>query len=65
MTEQAAPTPQTDRAEHPDLINCPKCGAEQEDLDGFGVLYCEACGFCTHASVNGDICGLCGAEVKR
>lgn len=42
-----------------DMIECPKCGAEQEDFDGFGVLYCEKCGYCTHASVDGNVCGLC------
>lgn len=46
-------------------MTCPKCGDEQEDLDGFGFLYCEKCGHCTHASVDGDICGLCKATVKR
>ncbi len=47
---------------------CPKCGAEQEDHDGFGVLRCEKCGYCTHASIDGGKCGLCGerpAETQR
>jgi hypothetical protein len=42
---------------------CPKCHAEQEDRDGFGVLHCQACGFCSHASVDGGICGLCGTRL--
>lgn len=47
-------------------MTCPKCGDEQEeDLDGFGFLYCEKCGYCTHPSVDGDVCGLCKATVKR
>lgn len=41
-------------------IECPQCGQEQEDFDGFGVLYCPECGFCTHASITGDRCDLCG-----
>jgi hypothetical protein len=47
------------------IVVCPQCGAEQEDFDGFGVLHCNACGFCTHASEHADstgryTCGLCG-----
>lgn len=43
----------------PVLVSCPKCSALQEDFDGFGVLYCEKCGYCTHASIDGNVCGLC------
>lgn len=39
---------------------CPKCGAEQNDFDGFGIVYCPACKFCTHPSRDGDVCGICG-----
>jgi ssDNA-binding Zn-finger/Zn-ribbon topoisomerase 1 len=46
------------------MVICPKCGAEQQDLDGFGVLHCPKCGYCSHASVTGDICGLCGQKVS-
>ena len=47
------------------FIECPRCGAEQEDFDGFGVLYCESCKYCTHPSSDGDgkgnmVCGICG-----
>jgi hypothetical protein len=45
------------------IVECPKCGAEQEDLDGFGVVFCPACGYCTHPSRDNDICGLCGKRV--
>lgn len=45
------------------IMECPQCHAEQEDHDGFGVLYCEQCGYCVHASVDGDICGFCGKEL--
>ena len=38
---------------------CPSCGEVQEDLDGFGVLKCEHCDYCSHASINGNVCGLC------
>ena len=45
------------------FVECPKCGADQQDLDGFGVLFCAACGFCKHASITDDICGFCGKKV--
>lgn len=41
---------------------CPKCHAEQADLDGFGVLYCEACGYCLHPAVADGKCELCGRD---
>lgn len=47
------------------IIACPQCGAEQEDHDGFGVVYCEACGYCTHPSLTGNICDLCQATIPR
>lgn len=46
------------------LTACPRCGVWVPDLDGFGVLYHEACGYCQHASVTGDRCGLCGEVVS-
>lgn len=47
------------------LVNCPRCGAEQEDCDGFGVVHCEACGYCVHPAATGDICDICGADVTK
>ena len=48
------------------VIRCPRCGAEQEDFDGFGFSYCPECGYCIHpASVkvgNKWICEVCGKE---
>ena len=46
-------------------MTCPRCGAEYEDFDGFGVVYCEACGFCRHVSRSGAgpgrwVCDCCG-----
>ena len=43
---------------------CPKCKRWQPDLDGFGVLKCEACDYCSHASAflddaNRLTCDLC------
>jgi hypothetical protein len=55
---------EAEEQEEPVIVCCPQCGAEQEDLDGFGVLHCPLCGFCTHISVTGLICGLCGAKVE-
>jgi len=45
------------------LVDCPKCGADQEDLDGFGVVFCVACGYCQHLSRDNDICGICKKRV--
>lgn len=42
---------------------CPRCGEWVEDLDGFGVLAHEACGYCSHPSCDGDVCTLCGDAV--
>ena len=36
-----------------------KCGDITDDLDGFGVLYCEKCGYCEHSSITGDVCDFC------
>lgn len=47
------------------LVNCPRCGAEQEDYDGLGVIHCEACGYCVHPAATGDICDICGADVTK
>lgn len=48
-----------------DTVRCPKCGDEQPDLDGFGFLICDACGYCTHPSSSAPIgeqlrCDHCG-----
>lgn len=40
---------------------CPNCKVMHVDYDGFGVLYCDACGYCKHPSVTGAKCDLCGA----
>lgn len=48
-------------SEDPVIVACPKCNAEQEDCDGFGVVFCERCGYCTHSSITGDECDFCGA----
>ena len=39
---------------------CPQCGAEYEDFDGLGVLHCDSCGYCKHASVTDGQCDYCG-----
>lgn len=50
------------------IKECPKCGQEFLDFDGLGVLYCEECGFCKHASQSEKdgkwTCDYCGEEVK-
>jgi methionyl-tRNA synthetase len=50
-------------------MQCPKCGYEDEDFDGFGFIgQCQKCGYCNHPNKmleNGKwICGICGKEVK-
>ncbi len=42
------------------LIECPRCGAQQQDFDGFGVVHCPACGYCTHPSATDGTCDICG-----
>jgi hypothetical protein len=49
-----AETPQT---------QCPKCGEWLDDLDGFGVLRHEKCGYCSHPSVDDGECNLCDQKV--
>lgn len=44
----------------PVIVLCPKCGAEHKDYDGFGVLYCEACHWCSHPDRYGGVCQICG-----
>lgn len=49
---------------------CPKCGAEQLDMDGFGLLACPTCGLCTHSSATSNaaremVCDACGAVVGK
>jgi hypothetical protein len=41
------------------IMKCPNCGAPQEDHDGFGVLSCAVCGYCTHPSLTGGVCDIC------
>jgi excisionase family DNA binding protein len=52
------------------LVTCPKCGEDREDLDGFGVLACEKCGYCTHPHLDGDgrgsmVCVICRFAERR
>lgn len=54
--------PMTDEPLDPAPISvCPKCGALVEDLDGFGVLAHDECGYCSHFDVYGNACRVCGA----
>lgn len=43
-------------------MQCPRCGDVRADRDGFGMLYCHACGWCDHPSVTGDVCDACGGD---
>lgn len=44
-------------------MECPKCLADYIDYDGFGVLYCERCGYCKHASIIDGKCLCCGQSI--
>ena len=45
----------------PDLLSpCPKCGSLVEDLDGFGVLIHDECGYCSHPDSYDGRCRHCG-----
>lgn len=62
----SAPKPQPpviDDYDAPVIIECPVCGAEQEDFDGFGVVHCPTCGYCTHPSSQGGVCDICGKVI--
>ena len=54
-----------DETEYP-IVYCPRCGAEQVDMDGFGFLACiPGCGWCTHPSGTNGQCDLCGERYER
>lgn len=54
-----------DNAENYPLVECPSCGTMHTDADGFGVQFCEVCGYCTHPAADGDVCQLCGGIIKK
>jgi hypothetical protein len=33
------------------VVACPLCGEEYDDIDGFGLLRCEDCGFCQEGAM--------------
>lgn len=39
---------------------CPRCGHREDDYDGFGMLACDECGWCSHPDRYGGVCGICG-----
>jgi hypothetical protein len=47
----------------PPQSQCPRCHAWQSDLDGFGVLKCDRCDYCSHASIDGHVCTLCNQQI--
>lgn len=63
-------------ADQQPTMTCPRCGAEEPDHDGFGMVahtkpaYPNGCGYCSHPSRDGDgqggwRCGICGdVEVR-
>lgn len=53
-----------DAAEEATSSICPKCGGSVEDLDGFGVLIHDPCGYCSHPDSYGGHCRHCGATTS-
>jgi len=45
--------------DHSPKTQCPRCEKWVVDMDGFGVLAHEECGYCSHPSRTGDICDIC------
>lgn len=48
---------------------CPKCRTWQDDFDGFGVLKCQHCDYCSHPSADKQEnglwrCGVCERLVE-
>lgn len=44
-----------------DILICPQCGEESEDVEGFGaVFHCEDCGYCVHPATTDGVCDRCG-----
>lgn len=52
------------------MMKCPRCGVEEPDYDGFGMLahvkpaFPNGCGWCSHPSRDNGVCGICG-DVER
>jgi hypothetical protein len=44
------------------IAYCPRCLAAVVDSDGLGVPCHKPCGYCTHPSMDGTTCQVCGAE---
>lgn len=62
----AAPAPSDDYPTY----TCPRCDRVRVDMDGFGLLACPDCGYCTHTSSSSDasgnmVCDLCGQVVGK
>jgi ribosomal protein L37AE/L43A len=58
--------PDDDYPEH----TCPICSKVSVDCDGFGLLACPYCDYCTHPSSTSDragnmVCNVCGQVVGR
>lgn len=48
---------------------CPTCKTLQQDMDGFGVIHCDHCGYCTHPELDEDeagnwVCTICGDVIE-
>ena len=46
------------------VVVCPWCHREQRGDPCAGLVKCD-CGFCTHPSLTGDVCDICGMTVKE
>ena len=52
----------TDEDDAIETTECPKCGHEMPDDDGFGFVYCDNCQHCAHPSYEGGVCTICGED---
>ncbi len=56
-------------ADQPMMV-CPRCGVEEPDYDGFGMLahikpaFEKGCGYCSHPTRTDGICGICGDDAR-
>ncbi len=57
-------------ADEQPMMKCPRCGVEEPDHDGFGMLahvkpaFPNGCGYCSHPSRDNGVCGICGDDAS-
>lgn len=69
LREETVKAPISTSDEYP-TVECPKCGKETPDMDGFGFIACiPGCGHCRHVAASkhndGWRCDICSASLPR